>query len=573
MRVKTINSNKFLITLISLKSNINIHFIIFSIIFWVCVLIIAPFQETGFLDDFAYAQSVRRSIFDSELVVSEWSDPSLVFQVIGGGLFSKIFGFSFKTLHLFTLTLFWVGLSGFFLSLRTLKFSNFKALLFTLFLLSTPWFFFFGFSFSTDIPFASLQMISVYFFIRGMLRNSKLNLLISSIVISQSFLVRQIGLAIFLSGLITLIIYRLRDKKLLLNEITTFCVAPVVVFSLYFLWLEKGNYTVNQLLFRERLLSELLPALFFLDIKNTVNSYNLLFHRFVFYISELLGFLVLFFAVFKFNLNMRAILSRRIFYKFFIIILFIFLVFLMDILFNRTRFGLYVPGVPIRYLKFEQLFPIPWPYLWKFMVIIGIMIFSYLLSTRLNKDLLKKIFTLSGSVVVFLGLLLLIQLIMITMAKEMYAEYAIPTIPIMVLLLALVTNRIKISKIFSLIIVIFLIIDMVQMVKLNYQLNGLKWAAGLKLVQEGIDPTQIDIRNYAWPRWFVYEKWIDSEINKAGGKNNVKSAYYDWNAPIKYVIFSDFDSVKDRGTTVKKIDRRILFIRTNVYVAKITSTP
>ena len=159
---------------------------------------------------------------------------------------------------------------------------------------------------------------------------------------------------------------------------------------------------------------------------------------------------------------------------------------------------------------------------------------------------------------------------MLTLTPEMYAEYIIAVLPVAVMLFALLTREIKVPKVFSSILVSFLILDMIQIVKLNYHLNGLKWQEGLKLAKSGIDPNYIDIRNYAWPRWFFYEDWITEKIHRAGNKEGaINNLYYGVSVPIKYVIFSNFDNIKDHGKIVKVIDKKILFVNTRISVEEL----
>jgi len=546
-----------------------IYFLIFVGIFWLSFFLVSPLQETGFLDDFAYYQGVKNLYFNHKLIVSEWSSATLILQIVGAYLFSLLLGFSYKTLHFFTITLLFIGLTSFFFALKTLKFDNFKSLLFTLFLLSIPWFLFYGFSFSTDVPYVSLQMIAVFFLVRGLSLSDKYSLYIGSALIACSFLIRQLGFGVFVAMAIALI-YDLRNKQLSFVKFLKLLFIPSLVFIIYTLWLRSGNFSVGQLYVSKWLTENLVSGLLFLNPDKTFNAYNLIFHRILFYSSQLFGFFFLLLLLLRFSINFKNIFQKKTILIFLSIILTIFAVYLIDILLNFSRYGLYIPGVPARYLRYEKLFFIQWGHLWKYMIIIAILFLSCLIAIKAVKFRPEFQTFHIKSTTIFLVFSFLIQLIMLTLTPEMYAEYIIAVLPVAVMLFALLTREIKVPKVFSSILVSFLILDMIQIVKLNYHLNGLKWQEGLKLAKSGIDPNYIDIRNYAWPRWFFYEDWITEKIHRAGNKEGaINNLYYGVSVPIKYVIFSNFDNIKDHGKIVKVIDKKILFVNTRISVEEL----
>lgn len=554
---------------IKLLKRINIYYLLFVLTFWFAVFLILPLQETGFLDDFAYYQSVKNLYFNHKLLVSEWSSATLVFQVVGAYLFSLLMGFSYKTLHLFTLTLLFAGLTSFFFTLKTLKFDNFKSLLFTLFLFSIPWFLFYGFSFSTDVPYASVQMIAVFFLIRGLSLSDKYNLYIGSALIACSFLIRQLGVGVF-AALTIALIYDLRHKKRSFSDFSKILLIPSMIFVIYTLWLKSGNFTVAQLYVSKWLTENLISPLLFLNPDKTFNAYNLIFHRILFYSSQLFGFSFLMLLILKFSINFKNTIREKNFLIFLSITLIVFVIYLIDILLNFSRYGLYIPGVPARYLKFELLFPIPWAHIWKYMIIIAILFLARLIAIKATNARAKFQKFKFKNTTIFLLFAFLIQFIMLTLTPEMYAEYIIAVLPISVILFALLTKEVRVPKVFSSIIISFLILDMIQIVKLNYHLNGLKWQEGLKITESGIDPNYIDIRNYAWPRWFFYEDWMEEQIQKSGNKEGaINNLYYGVSVPKKYVIFSNFDSVKDQGQIIKVIDNKILFVNTRISVSEL----
>ena len=65
-------------------------FWIVSFTYLIVVLLMLPFREVGFSDDFAYHHSVGYLVNEGVLKINNWSATSLIFQVIWGAIFSFI---------------------------------------------------------------------------------------------------------------------------------------------------------------------------------------------------------------------------------------------------------------------------------------------------------------------------------------------------------------------------------------------------------------------------------------------------------------------------------------------------
>ena len=209
--------------------------IIFAVL--LCVIVVNPSRNILYDDDFAYAWSVKELVGNHTLKISDWTSASLVFQVFWGAAFCLPFGFSFAAVNISTIVLAVIGLVFFFFLLDQLGFSLRKRLLSVLILFSSPLYFDFSFSFMTDIPYTSLMLVSLYFFVRALRENETKWWVLGSIFISLTFLTRQIAICIIGGLVLSFLVeaYQTRNvdwRKWILALGPVFCVITV-----YFLWL------------------------------------------------------------------------------------------------------------------------------------------------------------------------------------------------------------------------------------------------------------------------------------------------------------------------------------------------
>src|SRR5260221_12096586 len=98
----------------------------------VCIIAILPLRNLGYDDDFAYHHTVNNFLNTGVLKISQWSGPSAIFTTYWGALFSKIFGFSYKTLHFSVISLFFMAVLCFYFLLREFEIDDMKAMFFTI---------------------------------------------------------------------------------------------------------------------------------------------------------------------------------------------------------------------------------------------------------------------------------------------------------------------------------------------------------------------------------------------------------------------------------------------------------
>jgi hypothetical protein len=76
--------------------------LICAAIFAACFLLAWPFAEMGFIDDWSYVKSAQVFAETGRLTYNGWAAPMLGWQVAWGGLFIRLFGFSFTSVKLAT---------------------------------------------------------------------------------------------------------------------------------------------------------------------------------------------------------------------------------------------------------------------------------------------------------------------------------------------------------------------------------------------------------------------------------------------------------------------------------------
>ena len=91
-----------------------------TVYFVACSLLLHPYDNLPFVDDWTYAWSVEQLLKIGELRISDWSAHYPLAQILWGALFCRPFGFSFSALRVSTVVLAWLGALAFYASSRGL---------------------------------------------------------------------------------------------------------------------------------------------------------------------------------------------------------------------------------------------------------------------------------------------------------------------------------------------------------------------------------------------------------------------------------------------------------------------
>jgi 4-amino-4-deoxy-L-arabinose transferase-like glycosyltransferase len=165
-------------------------------IYSAATLLLHPFPNLPFHDDWTYAWSVEHFLKTGELRVLDWSVHYPFVQILWGSLFCLIFGFSFSALRVSTVVLAWLGALALYGTLRELGRARSESLIATVVLVANPVFFVLSFSFMTDVPFLSFANIAFFFIARGLSKQSSLEIYVGCIFAACALFIRQIAVAI-----------------------------------------------------------------------------------------------------------------------------------------------------------------------------------------------------------------------------------------------------------------------------------------------------------------------------------------------------------------------------------------
>ena len=186
-------------------------------------LLISPWRNVPVIDDWVYAWSVEHLLKTGELRILDFSSIYPIAQVLWGGLFASIAGFSFGILRLSTVVLAVGGCWAIYLTLRELGLDAVVSLLAALTVALQPVYFSLAFSFMTDVPFVALSSAALYLYVSALARNQPARLWWGGGVALLAFLIRPLGLALPLAAVAGLSLRR----RPLLPLVTT--VAAMVV--------------------------------------------------------------------------------------------------------------------------------------------------------------------------------------------------------------------------------------------------------------------------------------------------------------------------------------------------------
>ncbi len=126
-----------------------------TLVAFIPILLLRPFQNAPYVDDWVYAWSVEWLLKHHELRILEFSASINVVQTLWGALFCLPFGFSFTALRVSTWVLSVFGLWGLYLTLRELEVSRRDSVLGTAVLAVYPVYFLLSFTYMTDVPFVT----------------------------------------------------------------------------------------------------------------------------------------------------------------------------------------------------------------------------------------------------------------------------------------------------------------------------------------------------------------------------------------------------------------------------------
>lgn len=225
-------------------------FWIVTLTYLVLVLLMLPFRQLSYQDDFAFYLTVKNFLSTGVLKISEWSAPSLIFQTYWGAFFASIFGMSFKALHLSNVVLFYFGLVAFYLTLKELGRSEGVSTIMALSLMAYPNIFRSLYSFMTDMFYLSLILIAMLFVIKLIKTDKLIFAFLAAVFSGLAFLNRQLGTTIMIAEVIAIVAKSIYARKVYLKQFIVLIVTFMFFIIPYQLWLGvDNNMTLGQKLY------------------------------------------------------------------------------------------------------------------------------------------------------------------------------------------------------------------------------------------------------------------------------------------------------------------------------------
>ncbi len=161
--------------------------------------VVNPIGDFPLNDDFSFSRSVfnltERGIWEFD----DWLSMTLISQVLWGGAFCKVFGFSFSVLRISTLVSAYFGLLAMYATCRELGQTKLVSFTAALVLAFNPLFFSLSYTFMTDVPFASMCLVSSLFYIKYFKEEKWRWLAFGSLFAIAATFTRQLGLMLPLS--------------------------------------------------------------------------------------------------------------------------------------------------------------------------------------------------------------------------------------------------------------------------------------------------------------------------------------------------------------------------------------
>ena len=165
--------------------------------FWcAAIALVNPLGDFPLNDDWAYGQNTRALAVDNRLFFSDWPAMTLIAHTVWGALFAKIFGFSFTVLRFSNLLLGASGILAFYRLLQWSGASRRMTWFAVLVLAFNPLWLVLANSYMTDVPFVSVLLWSVFFFLRVLEQPAPRWLATATFFALWACLIRQLGLLV-----------------------------------------------------------------------------------------------------------------------------------------------------------------------------------------------------------------------------------------------------------------------------------------------------------------------------------------------------------------------------------------
>jgi hypothetical protein len=170
-------------------------------------IIVRPFSDVPFIDDWAYAWPVQHLLNTGEFLFPEVVLNPIPTQVVWGALFSLPFGFSLTALQISTWVLGVLAVLALYLLVRECGGTRSAAVMAAAVLGYYPIFFVLAPTFMTDVPFLAAMTWSAWLFVRALNRRSVRLVWLAAAVCAASVGIRVIGVGVAAAMVATLLFH------------------------------------------------------------------------------------------------------------------------------------------------------------------------------------------------------------------------------------------------------------------------------------------------------------------------------------------------------------------------------
>ena len=457
-------------------------------------------------DDYFYAYSVKKTIETGTIQIPEASTAASVFPIVWALIFSSLLGFSYETLHISTLIFLPVVLITSYYLLKQFKLDSHKAIFGSLFFISNPYFFQFAYTFLTDFPFLTLELLAILFFTLGLKNDRTKNLFIGSVFSTIAFLSRQLGL-FFVAGALLATVLRRENIPIAKKIVRVFIllIVPVTTITFYVYFFKEGTVSQHNL---GKTIGNSIDALLFLrSTQSGLSQWSRVIYVSLEFIWSAFGFFSLFTIAFILS-NLKRYSSKKMILPLFVsLTLFTILVAFEKLVYMDKTFL----GFPLVLYRYESFLPIPWAHVWKYLVMTSFVFVS--METLMN----FKSFKITKS-----SLFLIISFVLVLAATAItpvnHKKYVLPLLPFFLIYIAYLSRRLRLSGLIAIPILLLVLVDSLQMAKLRYDTNALAQKKAMILVNNGISIDNVlPNLEYTWSLWYTIDDKYAQALKKAGG--------------------------------------------------------
>lgn len=265
--------------------------VVVLLILWVsAILLVNPLGDFPLNDDWAYGKVVEHWLKDGKFQLINWGEMTLFSHVIHGLVITKVFGFSYTTLRISTLIISFVGILGVYRLGNICGLNSRASFILSFLVLANPIFLSLSFSYMTDVPFMTIVVWSIYFFIKYNKERATISLFLATVLCIWAMLSRQLAIVIPFSWFFAQLFSPKVDRVSFIRAIVPL-VSVIIAYLSFHSILDELGLLPNTYGSKLDYLKELIlnPDLRFL--RNTV-GYVLLFTAYIgLFLSPLLFFL------------------------------------------------------------------------------------------------------------------------------------------------------------------------------------------------------------------------------------------------------------------------------------------